>query len=89
MYKIILSLLLALSLQGFVSLDKYEDQNTTKECYYLKEASIKNAKKAMTANSHEQAVQYRDIADNLYEQNHRCVTGTKQRVYGAKSQFTK
>ena len=89
MYKIILGLLIALSLQGFINVSKYKHQKTTEECKTLKVNSIKFAKKAHNANSYEQATQYKNIADNLYKQNINCVQGVSQRIYGSTTQFSK
>ena len=87
MHKIILMLLLALSLQGFVDIAKYGHQKSSGKCLYLKENSIKYALRASQMENYQKAQQYKDLADNLYDQNARCMKGDKQRVYGSPSQF--
>lgn len=81
MYKIILGLMIALGLQGFESMEKYKEAKSSPQCHYIKRASVLNAKKARVAYSYEQAKQFKDIADNLFEQNKRCLQGVKQRTY--------
>lgn len=86
MRKIMMIMMISLSVQGF-TLEKYSLQLTSTQCEYLKNDSIKYAIKAKHMNAVEKAKQYKDLADNLYEQNKRCVKGKTQRIYGSPAQF--
>ena len=87
MYKIIITLFLTISLQANdIYLKKYTNQQTSVNCETLKKDSIEAAYKSTEVKTESQKMQFKDLADNLYNQNARCVNGVTQRLFGSQEE---